>query len=719
MRHSNNRQITSTLDNEGVLQIVIDAPKRPLNVIDHDLISELESAICEIESRDDIRLVVIKSGKESGFLAGADIQIIQQIDGADEANQLLRRGQELFDRIEKISVPTMALIHGPCLGGGLELAMACDYRVARDNSSTKIGLPEIKLGLIPGWGGTQRLPRWVGLSKSLELILTGKHLSADQAVRIGLVDRALPPNGWRDGVIETIDRLLAGRSIRPRQLRRRILQRITELTSWGRNKILATARKRIESKIRYYPALESAINAIADRFDPRRDGYATERDEFVKLLSSPTCRSLLRLFCSREQARKLRTWSGALDQAIHRPPIRRIGIIGGGAMGAGISQVCLTRGYSVTVKEIDDPARIAAQQRIEKLLEQYANKKRLGIDQRQALVSNLVVSADADSLKHADCVVEAVVEVMDVKQSVLAETEQQLDPAAVLATNTSALSVSEMASVLKRPSQFAGLHFFNPVHRMELVEVVRGAQTDEATIAALVSLVKSLGKTPVVTADSPGFLVNRVLFPYLGEAVLMLREGHDVETIDREVRRFGMPMGPLELLDQVGLDVALHVAGTLRRIIEGVDDVIDVLEPLVEKNQTGVKSILGFYDYAGKVRTPRPTMDLVTDLKNPAATPEFLDDGLSAIARRLIYPMLAESIRCREQNVVQYDWAVDLAMVLGTGFAPHRGGPLAVVEQIGRAVVRSNLMRLRMVYGDRFAPPETLMDRTSSLSVGD
>lgn len=696
-------------DDAGVFRIVLNVPDKPMNVLDHNVMRELAQIVSELEQRDDVRLVVFKSSKESGFLAGADVEAIQAIRSPEQAERLIEQGQMLFSRIERLSMPTVAMLHGPCLGGGLELALACDYRIARDNSSTKIGLPEIKLGLIPGWGGTQRLPKRVGLRHALSLILTGKHLSASEALAIGLVDQAITPDQWRDEVVMLIDRLASGRSVGSFRGRTARLIAWIENLPIVRKFIFTKTEERLAKKAEHYPALFAAVRAIAASFYPNVNGYETERREFSTLIETQTCRQLIRLFFSRERARRLKTWTPDAVQVIHREPIRKLGVIGGGAMGAGIAQVAASKGYEVTVKELDAASVRAGIDRVDRLISHYSRHKGFSVEDASQLRHRIRVTDAPDAFAGVDCVVEAVVEKMDVKQAVLAEAERRIANASILATNTSALSVSEMAKSLRRPSHFAGLHFFNPVHRMELVEVVRGTETSDTTIAQLVAFVRSIGKTPIVTSDSPGFLVNRILFPYLGEAVLMVREGYKVGEIDREIRNFGMPMGPLELLDKVGLDVALHVAKTLRPILPDVDDVIEILAPLVERGQSGLKSGRGFYDYRGKQKAARTTPELVDFIDNQAQAADFADDGLSTVQRRLIYPMLAEAIRCEEEAVVQSAWAIDLAMVLGTGFAPHRGGPLSMIDQIGGDTVVTNLEQLRSQYGDRFTPPRKLL----------
>ncbi len=698
-----------TTDDRGVLTVTLDVPGRPMNVLDHSVMTELEQIVHELEESDQIKLVVFRSGKESGFLAGADVRAISTIQSGREAGQLIEAGQLLLQRIEWLPIPTLVVIHGPCLGGGLELSLACDYRVARDNSSTKIGLPEIKLGLIPGWGGTQRLPKLVGLSAALPMILTGKHLDASEAVKVGLIDRAIDPDRWDEGLQRMIDDVLGGKHAAAKP-KRPLWRRRMDGTRLGRWIVFRMAGRSIRSKVRHYPALDSALKAIRMGYDPGPAGYSCERSEFVKLLATPTCRNLLGLFFARERARNLKTWSPGVGRAAHDEPARRIGVVGAGAMGAGIGQLSAYRGFDVVMKEVNAEAAEAGRERIEKLFDSLARRKGWSPQKRSTLVNKVSVTCDDDALADCDLVVEAVVERDDVKADVFSTLDRVVKPSAILASNTSSLSVTRMAEATKRPSHVAGLHFFNPVHRMELVEVVRAKETDDETIARLVGFVRALGKTPIVTTDSPGFLVNRVLFPYLGEAVLMVAEAYDVSMIDKQVRRFGMPMGPLELLDQVGLDVALHVATSLDDVLPGVTPVIDQLDVMVSHGHLGRKSGLGFYHYnKGKRGEAADLPNVTPGFVPPDDGDDYADDSLTTIQRRLVYPMLAEAIRCHEEKVVREPWAIDLGMVLGTGFAPHHGGPLHLVDSIGLRRVLDNLDRLRTNLGQRFAPPAALV----------
>ncbi len=692
---------------KGVMTVAMDVPERPMNVFTQAVMEELEAIVSEIESRSDLKLVVFRSEKESGFLAGADVRDIAAINGPAQAGRLIDAGQQLFHRVDHLKTPTLVVIHGPCLGGGLEWSLACDYRVARDNSSTKIGLPEIKLGVIPGWGGTQRLPRQVGLVQSLGMILQGKTVSAHTAARIGLIDRAISPDDWEHGVEQFIDAILRGDVRQKRSLRQRAM-RFLELSKPIRTWILHQAKRKTRTKAEQYPALPAAIHAIETGLQKQGAGYVTERSEFVKLLATPTCRNLLNLFFARESARDIKTWATKPNRAdIHFHEIRRVGVIGAGAMGAGIGQFSATRGYDVAFREVDESAAQQGRRRVEKLMKSYTDRSRLSANERRELDERIVMSTDDDAIVLCDLVVEAAVERLDIKQQIFAQLDTLVATDCILATNTSSLSVDSIATATGHPERVAGLHFFNPVHRMELVEVVRGEHTNDDTITRLVAFVRSLGKTPIVTKDAPGFLVNRILFPYLGEAVMMFGEGYTPMEIDSELRRFGMPMGPLELIDQVGVDIAKHVATSLADVIEGLEPVVEVLSNLVERGNLGKKSGSGFYRYRDGKAVPHRVEALSPPIADEPDD-NFIEDGITAIQRRLVYPMLRESVLCKEQGIVREDWMIDLAMVLATGFAPHRGGPLCVIDSIGARVVDENMKRLQVVHGKRFSPPQMI-----------
>jgi len=686
-------------DERGVATVTFDVRGTPFNVFNDEVIGELRAVIDELD-RDPPRVVVFRSGKASGFFAGADVNRIQQLETPDEVRAVIDAGHDVFDRIEHLPCPTVAVIHGPCLGGGLEFALACRHRIAREDASTKFGLPEVTLGLIPGWGGTQRLPRLVGLRESLRIILEGANLNASKAASAGLVDVAAPPEVFDATVSHFIDDRLAGRSVRKPS--HGILDTLLDGTWPGNAVVLGTARRRIQKKGRDYPALPAALRAVeAGLQTPGAGGFEAEREEFVGVVFTPVSRSLIGLFFQRERARKPSTWVRGTKPT----PVQKAAVVGAGTMGAGIAQLLAFNGIPVVLKDINDEIVAGGMKKIASLTDAAVSKSLVTREAGDAVVSRITPTSTWELLAGCDLVIEAVVEREDIKRSVFRELAERL-PSAVLASNTSALSVTRIADTTPNPERVAGLHFFNPVHRMQLVEVVRGKASNDATIATLVELVRKLGKVPVVVADSPGFLVNRTLFPYLDEAVRLVIEGVSGEEVDRAAVRFGMPMGPLELLDQIGVDIAADVAKTFAALSSDVGPSPNRFAEMVKEGALGKKSGHGFYDYRGD-RRGKPTTWATS--KHPHTVRDNAEHGeLSELQKRLMYPMINEAAKCLEAGVVPEAWVADLAMVLGTGFAPFRGGPLRTADSLGVARVVQELEALRAEHGQRFEPARLL-----------
>jgi 3-hydroxyacyl-CoA dehydrogenase/enoyl-CoA hydratase/3-hydroxybutyryl-CoA epimerase len=696
------RHLRLSRDERGVATVTIDVEGVPVNVFNEDVVGELRDVLDALE-RDPPRLVVFRSEKPSGFLAGADVKRIRQIKTEAEARIVLEAGQQLFDRVERLPFPTVAVIHGPCLGGGLEFALSCRFRVARDDAAAKLGLPEVQLGLIPGWGGTQRLPRQVGLRRALGMILEGSTLSAAKAAKVGLVDRAIPADAFDAEVARFVDDRLAGKPVRRRG--RGVLGTLLERTAPGRKVVFSIARKRLGRKARQYPATEAALRAVeAGQRHGHAAGLAAERDEFAGVLFDPVARNLLGLFSLRERARKLSTWAGDTPAR----PVQKAAVVGAGTMGAGIAQLLAVNGIPVVLKDINNEIVAAGMKRIEALTDEAAKKGVLSRGEVESALRAITPTSTWEPLADADLVIEAVVERIQVKRDVFRELASRLPAGTVLASNTSALSISRIAEDTVDAARVAGLHFFNPVHKMNLVEVVRGRDTDAASVATLAELVRKLGKVPVVVADSPGFLVNRLLFPYLDEAVRMVCEGSFGDEVDRRAERFGMPMGPLELLDQIGLDIAADVAGTFAKLTADPGPTPDRFAAMVKDGALGKKVGRGFYEYVAGHKGEATFWAMKAD---GAAKPSnrTRDEGdWNATQRRLILPIVNEAAKCLEAGVVTGGWVVDLAMVLGTGFAPFRGGPLRFADNLGVARVVGELDELRRLHGIRFEPAPLL-----------
>jgi 3-hydroxyacyl-CoA dehydrogenase/enoyl-CoA hydratase/3-hydroxybutyryl-CoA epimerase len=591
-------------------------------------------------------------------------------------------------------------IQGPCLGGGLEFALACDYRLVRDNPKTQLGLPEVTLGLIPGWGGTQRLPRRAGLERALQMILGGKRLSAREAFRWGLADSlaADDEQSYRAALV-----WLRQRAVREgkRPARRLPLltwrQRLLESNPLGRSLLIRGSRRILEKRVpEDMPAPAEALEAVRIGVNRGMEaGLAYERDAIGRLATTTACRNLVSIFLQNEQARKLP----------EEPAIRRIGIVGAGVMGAGIAQLALLRGFDIVVREINEAALAAGIERLSVLLQKAAERRLLSREEAQQKLAAVQRTTAWEGFGDVELVVEAASEELSLKQALFRDLERHTRPAAILATNTSSLLVGQLQEGLERPERVAGLHFFNPVHKLPLVEVVGAPSTSESTLAVLSRWAVALGKTPLRVSDSPGFVVNRILMPYLFEAVVLAAHGVPVELIDRTMRRFGMPMGPLELLDQVGLDVASHVARALRPIFAdrmgndpGLEALSQTFEQMVQRGWLGQKSRVGFYRYLGKKKGPHQAVPSLfpADLRRDVQTPEARE--------RMVLTMINEAVACLGERVAEDAETIDLAMVLGTGWAPHRGGPLHYADTQGLDNIVRTLQGLAERWGPRFEP---------------
>ncbi len=691
-------------DDRGVVTVTVDLPDRPLNVFNERVLRELDGVLSQLENDASARLVVFRSGKESGFFAGADVTEVEGMKTVDEVKEVVAAGQSLFNRVEALRMPTVAVIHGPCLGGGLEFALACTARIARDDGSTRIGLPEVTLGFIPAWGGTQRLPRLVGLTTALGMILEAKKLPAARAKKIGLVDAAAEPSQFDAQTGTLIDVLLANqKTVIARRPKLPLKDKLLNYTGIGRWLVFKEVRKKIAKNATNYPALPHAVRAVEIGLSSTMQaGLEYEQNAFAELVFSPTCRSLLSLFYGREKARNPKTWS-SLEKSKRLADVQNIGVVGGGTMGAGIAQLACYQGYNVVLKEINDEQLAAGKERIDKLFDDLVRKGRMRQSEAEERLAKMTCTLEWSDFADCDVIVEAVIENEELKQTIFRDLEANVKESALLVSNTSSIPIANIGEVVKEPDRVAGLHFFNPVHRMDLVEIVKTDTTTEKTIDALVRLVKKLGKTSIVVADSPGFLVNRILFPYLSEGVRLFCEGASASQIDKEMKKFGMPMGPMELLDVVGVDVAAHVAQTMEVFQTEPNPTAKVLSAMCEQDRKGQKTGIGFYQWEGRKKVGSVPFDATGLIDIPAAVSEFsaADNG-EAITRRLILSLLNESAKCLGEQIVTEPWMVDLSMVIGTGFAPFRGGPLRTIDQMGIRNVIADLERLQKECGNRF-----------------
>ncbi len=688
----------------GIVHLVMDDPARRVNVLDEAAIADLERVLGEIERMSDLRGLVVRSGKEGSFVAGADVQAIGALTDRAAVHALVTRAHAAFGRLAALPCPTVAAIDGVCLGGGTELALACDSRVASEEERTQIGLPETLLGIFPGFGGSSRLPRLIGLSAALDLILTGRALDARRAEKMGLIARAVPA-AW---LIDHAHRRLAELERRPRAARRDTLrargamQWLMDGTPFGRAFVFNRARAMTQGRTGgHYPAPLAALSVIEHGLARSLDeSLALEANWVSDLVVGPVCKNLVRIFLLSERAKKDAV---STDPSLKPAQVRGLALVGAGVMGGGIAELVSRGGIEVRVRDVRPESLTKALQTVRGLIEERGKRRRMPARERDAQMARILPTLELTGLKRADVAIEAVVEDLDVKRRVFAELEVRMRPDAVLATNTSSLSVSALADGLERPERFLGFHFFNPVHRMPLVEVVRGAKTGDAALVTAVALARRMGKTPVVVRDAPGFVVNRILMPYLREGMHLLEEGYALVAIDAAMRRFGMPMGPFEVLDEVGLDVAQKAAGVLSKAFPDRMTISPALEKLVAAGRLGKKSGRGFYRHRGRKREADPALRELLGLTRTRQAP-----SPEALAERMVLGMINEAARCLEEEVVADAGMLDLAMIFGAGFPPFRGGPLRHADTLGLAKVESRLNALRAERGERFKPAALL-----------
>ena len=659
---------------DGVMVLSFDRAGTPVNTFAQEVLFELDGLLERIAA-DPPKGLVIRSAKASGFIAGADIREFQAFDEKGVVDDAIRRGQQVFQRLAELPIPTVAAIHGFCMGGGTEIALACRYRVASNDPSTRIGLPEVKLGIYPGWGGSVRLPPLVGAPAAFDMMLTGRTLSASAARGMGLLDKLTEPAL----LVEAAAALALSHSSKQgvqRPFKQRFLGWATN--TWPARKLLApmlTRQVARKARREHYPAPYALIDTWARTGGGIQAGLAAERKSVVKLASTPTARNLIRVFFLQERLK---------SQGGKHHGISHVHVVGAGVMGGDIAAWSACKGFEVTLADREQRYIDAALARAQELFA----KKVKDEAKRPAVAARLRGDLAGDGAAQADLVIEAIIEQADVKRDLYAQVEPRMKPGALLTTNTSSIPLTALSEHLQHPAQFAGLHYFNPVAMMPLVEIIRHDGMAPETEQRLAAFCKAIDKLPVPVAGTPGFLVNRVLFPYLLEAVTAYSEGIPGAAIDQAAVRFGMPMGPIELVDTVGLDVAADVGAELAPFL-GLA-VPAALADRTEPGKRGKKDGQGLYKWQhGKAVKP--------ELPKDYQTPDDLED-------RLILPLLNEAVACLHDGVVSDADLLDAGVIFGTGFAPFRGGPIQYIRQTGADVLLERLRQLQARHGDRFAP---------------
>lgn len=680
----------------GIARVTLDSPETSVNILNSDFMADLDQAAAELERQTDIDLVLVRSAKERGFIAGADLRQIADIDDPLEGVRLSAEGQRIFSRWAALKPPVVALVHGHCMGGGTEFALACRYRVAAPNAT--FSLPEVRLGLLPGWGGTQRLPRLVGLSRAVDIILSGRTVRAREAQKIGLVDRLAD--------LEQLENVGTALGQSQQSVSRGILVR---LERWAerwlpvRGLLFRSVGRAVRRQTGgHYPSPLQALEVLRQSHGLTLEaGLQLEAEALGHLVTTPVCKNLVHAFFLNERGKKLPAGLEAV------PEIHTAGVLGAGVMGAGIAQWLTEHDFQVWLKDIDADAVERGMKRIREIF-RHRLEHRGQLDRMGELMARVTGTTENEAFAQTELVIEAVAERMDIKQRVLQELEPRLDDEAVFATNTSALSVSTLQEVAAHPENVGGLHFFNPVQRMPLVEVIRGRQTSNRTMALLFQVAHQLKKIPIEVRDSAGFLVNRLLGVYLLEACHLAQEGVRWYSLDRMATDFGWPMGPFRLIDEVGIDIIAEVGQTLLDQLPYLKP-SDLFHQADAKGLKGRKNRRGFYRYDHK--PPSPDSRIAATLGLPEQRPATAED-----LQRMLYLMVNEAARCLEEGVVAAVEDIDTGTLFGLGFPPFRGGLARWADSETLPAIRQQLERLT-VNGERFTPAPPLCNRTAFYPV--
>lgn len=675
---------------QGEIAVVeFDLPGEKVNKFSTPVMMRLKDVLEELQ-KSSYKAVIFKSNKPTIFIAGADIEEIKNMTTREQYDEAVKGGQGVMNMVEDLPMPTIAAIHGACMGGGTEFVLACDYRIASDDKSTRIGLPETQLGILPGFGGTQRLPRVVGLQASLDIILAGKAVNAQKAKKIGLVDRVVHRNLLLAQATQYAQEIIASGAKKRRKKFAPKGAMATLLEGPLKGVVFKKAREGVMKATKgHYPAPLKALEVVQRTYgrSDREAGMAIERAGFCDLGTTEISKNLIHVFYLTEMVKKQ---NGVPGVDVKPRDVKGMGVLGAGTMGGGIAYVGADKGIHVRMKDLSPDALNRGVKHARDLWKKRLKRKSIDKYQFQQKMDLVSITTDYSGFRNLDVVVEAIVEDMGIKQKVIGECAGYMRENAIIATNTSSLSVTEMAKGHPRPEYFAGMHFFNPVDKMPLVEVIRGEKTSDETIATIYELSKKMGKMPVVVRDGPGFLVNRLLMPYMAEAAFLLQEGMSVEVVDEAyVKEFGMPMGPFALMDEVGLDVCMKVLKIFKKSFGERIEVAPCMEGLEKSGRLGKKNGKGFYQYSEEGKRGQVDQSIYQALglpapKNPLTTKECIERGVFAMINECALAIV-------QDRIVDTPHEVDLAMIMGTGFPPFRGGLLKYADTLGSQYIADQL----------------------------
>ena len=699
MKKENNILRFKTINNVAV--ITLDNPGEKVNKLNEALIDEFSVFLKKLESDNSLEGAVLISGKDENFIAGADIDMFKTRETAEELEELSHTGQEILLKIENSPKPVVAAIHGSCMGGGTELALACHYRIVSDHNSTKIALPEVKLGLLPGMGGTQRLPRLIGIQKALTYMLTGKNMYIYQARKTGFADEVVHPHALQKASIEAVKKLKKEKIKHPDK--RSFFEKILEGNPLGRKIIFSQARKRTHGQTKgNYPAPPKIIDSVEYGYRQGIEkGLKNESKLFGELAVTPESRALVQLFFGMTNAKK----NPLEDKKIE---VENIAVLGAGLMGSGITEVSIEQGYHVWLKDQTIENAIKGEGEIRKNLDEKVKKRILTEFERDEKMSLIHPTDSYDGFKEMNLVIEAVFEDLELKQTIVDEVETHTGENTIFASNTSSLPISDIAAKAKRPQNIIGMHYFSPVQKMPLLEIIKTKKTADWVTATAYDVGIKQGKNVIVVNDGPGFYTTRILAPFINEALLLLEEGAAIEQLDGVMKQFGFPVGPITLLDEVGIDVGAHVSGVLSNLFKSRGaKTSNKATKLVEAGYQGRKNRKGFYKYEEGSKKKKEVNKEIYKFFGGPDRKSFKD---IEIRQRLPMMMINEAILCLQEGILQNPADGDLGAILGLGFPPFLGGPFRYIDREGAEVIVDLLDSLEADNGIRFNPADLLIE---------
>ncbi len=685
----------------GIALLTMDVKGDTMNTLKSSFGDEITEILNEVESDSAIKSVVIVSGKKDSFVAGADVSMLAQCESEKDAEILSIQGQKIFDRIEKMNKTFVAAIHGPALGGGLELALACDYRVCSDSDKTQLGLPEVQLGLLPGSGGTQRLPALIGIQKAMKMMLTGSPARAKQAKKYGIVDDCVPHS-----ILMDVAEKFAQNPVKRRTLKKSLMNRALENTGFGRGILFKKAKEQTLSKTKgNYPAPMYIIDCIEAGCENPDKGFETEAKLFGKLVMTPESKELREIFFATTHMKKE---SGVKD--VEPNKISSVGVLGGGLMGGGIAFVsAIKANVPVRIKDISENGIAGAMRYSFDLLNKKVKRRFISKSTMQKQLSLVTGCLDYSGYKNRDIVIEAVFEDVSLKQKMVADIEARCNENTIFASNTSSIPIADIAAEADRPENVIGLHYFSPVDKMPLAEVIPHDKTSAQTISTTVEFAKRQGKTPIVVKDGAGFYVNRILAPYMSEAGYLAMEGQPIDAIDKALVKFGFPVGAFKLLDEVGIDVGTKIIPILMNQFGERFASPDAFNKLLDNDRKGKKNQSGFYDYSGKKKDKsngKEVDESVYELLGISPVTKYTD---ATVVERCVLLMLNEAAMCLDEEVIRNPRDGDIGAIFGIGFPPFRGGPFRYMDSLGIDHIVNRLEHYATTYSDKYKPAELLI----------